>query len=328
MLVGGGNNVFVGWSSSDVSGVSALGLIDLAVLISPEFRVDVDASVDEEDSVARGGDGVNIFRNGDKGVICFIVGEGGEEDEQWNNPYFAGDSGDGMGGVGDAVRNVDVKFVFTFGRLCSFAVVMVECCDSFESRRGLEEFVGAVGLGDLTLLEAKKNFSPLSIDGGRLSGRSFAWKKLPVALVECTGVGERSLMKLGALFTFRGNGLISDLVLPLESDRSLVFSEDEGAKLGDCTLAFGATTNAGPKCGFSLLSDSSVFIRLRRSEERIVTVEGILLSILFVGVSYTRFVSAVSERPLIGVIRPDDCVPKLDRLARGLVALLEIPVLP
>ena len=84
-------------------------------------------------------------------------------------------------------------------------------------------------------------------------------------------------MKLEALFNFRDCGIFSDFTLAFESDLSLVRGM-AGPKFGCCIFAVvGATIDAGPKFGFSLTSgsDSSVFIRRRRSDDRFVTVTGI-----------------------------------------------------
>jgi len=300
LVVGVGSRVFVGCSSSEVSEVAGVEFIDLSTLSSPEVRVetDVEVSVDEDDDGAsRGGEGVKTLRNGDVGEACFrigFVGEGGvDEASIWMKLAFVGDRGERIGGVGDAARKVEFRFVFILGCTGSLAVVNVEYCEPFESRRPVMTFAGASDETGFALLAAKKNFSPGSTEGALLSGRSFAWKKFPLVVGGGTGVVALSLIKLGALFIFRDPGLISDLVLLVESDRSLVRG-GAGPKFGDFTFAdAGATTNAGPKLGFSLASgsDPSVLTRLRRSEDRFVTVTGILLSILFVGVSYPHFTS-------------------------------------
>lgn len=147
---------------------------------------------------------------------------------------------------------------------------------------------------------------------------------------EGPGVGARSLATLGGLFSFLAGGSISDFVLAFESDRFLTRGR-AGPKLGGCIFAVGATMKAGPKFGFSSTSDSdpSVFIRRRRSEDRTVTVEGMLLSILLLGVSKPQVAPAFSDRPRIGVSRvvptalPPGMIPP-----RGLLPLFDVVVLP
>jgi hypothetical protein len=141
------------------------------------------------------------------------------------------------------------------------------------------------------LFAAKKNISGSSPP--RFSPRSFAWKKLSFLFVCSKGLARRgrSLVKLETFANFRrGGAMFSDLALPMESERSRI----RGARLSYVgvrpLIKRGSTVGAGgPKLGRSTAvgrSFASVFIRRRRSEDRFVTVTGMLLSILFVGVSY------------------------------------------
>ena len=118
----------------------------------------------------------------------------------------------------------------------------------------------------------------------------------------------RSLTKLGTFVKLRDGNVFSDLVLAFESERCRVF-DPTGSKAG----ARGRWSSfAGPKLLSGDTFWSSSFTRRRRSDDRTVTVEGTLLNILFVGVSYPHAAFAVVNVPegpspflgLIGVTLP------------------------
>jgi hypothetical protein len=115
-------------------------------------------------------------------------------------------------------------------------------------------------------------------------------------------------VKLVILANFFGWGVFSERALPVESDRSrtrVAGKSKDGVGVFD--LADRATTNAGPKFGVSVESYCSVLILLLRSEERLVTVTGILFKILFAGVSYpiVLFEGSPCRGGRTGVMRDD-----------------------
>lgn len=222
----------------------------------------------------------------------------------------------------------------------SFAGAKDENCEEFDNRRGFKVFVVVIA-GELmffALFAAKKNISgpsPL-----RFSPRSFAWKKLSVLFVGSKGLARsgRSLVKLETFANFRrGGAMFSDLALLMESERSRI----RGAALSYVGVRprtkRGSTVGAGgPKLGRSTAvgrSLPSVFIRRLRSEDRFVTVTGILLSILFVGVLNPHPAFAVVKlelspfdaSPLTGVIRPLFPVSFAITPFRGVFPVVVIP---
>lgn len=125
-------------------------------------------------------------------------------------------------------------------------------------------------------------------------------------------------MKLDTFVSFRiGGAIFSDFALPMESDRSRSRGAT-GSYVGVRPRTMrGSTVGAAgcPKFGLSTavvgMSLSLLFIRLLRSEDRFVTVTGILLRILLVGVSnphpafaVVKFVLSplLYDSPLTGVI--------------------------
>ena len=117
----------------------------------------------------------------------------------------------------------------------------------------------------------------------------------------------RSLQKLETLANLRGCNPCSDFALAFELDRSSI----RGSGVGVRTFVNLESTKAVPR-GLSPVIDSSLpspLTRRRRSEDRIVTVEGTLLNILFVGVSNPQAALALTKlfspfRIRTGVILP------------------------
>lgn len=145
-------------------------------------------------------------------------------------------------------------------------------------------------------------------------------------------------MKLDTLANFRrGGAVFSDFALPMESERS----RSRGATLSAIgvrprTKRASIVGAGGPKFGLSTAvgkSLSSVLTRRLRSEDRFVTVTGILLSILLVGVSnpHPAFavvklaLSPLAESPRTGVMRP---LPAVLLAATPLRGVLTVPVMP
>jgi hypothetical protein len=112
----------------------------------------------------------------------------------------------------------------------------------------------------------------------------------------------RSLTKLGTFVKLRDGNVFSDLALAVESERWRLFGPT-GSKAG----ARGRLSSlAGPKPLSGDVLGSSSFSRRRRSDDRTVIVEGTLLNILFVGVSYPQAAFAVvnvaeGPSPILGL---------------------------
>lgn len=122
-----------------------------------------------------------------------------------------------------------------------------------------------------------------------------------------SGVRGRSLQKLETLANLRGWNPCSDFALAFELERSSI----RGSGVGDCTFVNLESTKAVPSDLSPTICSSfpSVLYRRRRSEDRIVTVEGTLFNILFVGVSNPQVALALTKllspfRIRTGVILP------------------------
>jgi hypothetical protein len=279
------------------------------------------ASIDGEGE-KDGGDGVRALigddLSGEERPGLFpgtAVGEiGSAEFNAWKKEDLGGDfegddKGEEMGERGwiEVAGETPIELA-VFRCVASLAFENEECCEEVDDRRCEDDCTGVGEGAFLPVFVGKKNISAAPL---KLAWWSLAWKKLSFEAVGWSGlVGNRSLEKLGVLTNLELWTKFSDVPLAFEYDRSRVPMKEDSLVLVFIFAYFDSTKlGPSPLSPNDPASVSSGFIRLRRSEDRLVIVRGTLFKILFFGVSYPHAAFAVVN-PLsrIGVIRPVDFV--------------------